>query len=221
VPPTAALPLPLRQGAPVLPGGVQSGARWNYLGKGYELTLAFYQGHNHLPQVDGRLVPGRIELFNRFAPMRMYGGAGAVPLAWFTIKGEGGYFRSSSASADDYVLYVVQVERTIGEWTVVGGYSGEQVTQKKTQLDFAPDRGLARAFLSRVGYTISAERTVAVEAARRQNGEGAWVKAEYTQTLANHWQARASMTLIRGNTNDFLGQYRRNSHAILALRYSF
>jgi hypothetical protein len=62
---------------------------------------------------------------------------------------------------------------------------------------------------------------VSAEAALRQNGEGAWVKAEYTQTLSTNWQARASMTLIRGNTNDFLGQYRRNSHAILGLRYNF
>jgi hypothetical protein len=215
------VPLPLGQGAPELPGGVQTGVRWNYLGKGYEMALAFYEGHNHLPQVDGRFVPGRIELFNRFAPMRMYGGAGAVPLPWFTVKGEGGYFTSTSKNADDYLLYVVQLERTIGEWTIVGGYSGEQVTAKKTQLDFAPDRGLARAFLTRVSYTISAERTVSAEAALRQNGEGAWVKSEYTQTLSTHWQARASVTLIRGNTNDFLGQYRRNSHAILGLRYNF
>jgi hypothetical protein len=221
LPPSLQVPLPLGQGAPELPGGVQTGVRWNYLGKGYEMALAFYEGHNHLPQVDGRFVPGRIELFNRFAPMRMYGGAGAVPLPWFTVKGEGGYFSSTSKNADDYLLYVVQLERTIGEWTVVGGYSGEHVTAKKTQLDFAPDRGLARAFLTRVSYTISAERTVSAEAALRQNGEGAWVKAEYTQTLSTHWQARASMTLIRGNTNDFLGQYRRNSHAILGLRYNF
>ena len=39
--------------------GVQTGARWNYLGRGYEVSLAFYEGHNHLPQVDGRLIPGR------------------------------------------------------------------------------------------------------------------------------------------------------------------
>ena len=215
------IPLPLSQGAPQLPGGVQTGARWNYLGNGYEMALAFYEGHNHLPQVEGRLIPNRIELFNRFAQMRMYGGAGAVPLPWFTVKGEGGYFSSTNKSADNYLLYVVQLERTVGEWTLVGGYSGEHVTQKKTQLDFAPDRGLARAFLMRASYNIDSDRTVSGEAAIRQNGEGAWLKSEYTQTLSTHWQARASFTLIRGGANDFLGQYRRNSHAILAMRYSF
>lgn len=221
IPPDQQVPLPLSQGAPQLPGGVQTGARWNYLGRGYELSLAFYEGHNHLPQVDGRLIPGRIELFNRFAPMRMYGGAGAVPLKWFTVKGEGGYFSSKNTNADNYALYVLQLERTVGEWTLVGGYSGEVVTEKKTRLDFAPDRGLAKAVLTRVSYTIDPQKSIAAEAAIRQNGDGAWLKSEYTQTLSSHWQARASFTLIRGRASDFIGQYRRNSHAILALRYSF
>lgn len=221
LPPTLQIPLPLSQGAPQIPGGVQTGARWNYLGRGYELALAFYEGHNHLPQVDGRVIPGRIELFNWFAQMRMYGGAGAVPLKWFTVKGEGGYFSSTSHNADNYVLYVIQLERTIGEWNIVSGYSGEYVTQKKSQLDFAPDRGLAKAFLTRVSYTIDTEKTISGEAAIRQNGDGTWLKAEYVQTLSNHWQARASFTLIRGAANDFIGQYNCNSHAILALRYSF
>lgn len=213
--------LPIGQGAPRLPGGVQSGARWNYLGHGYELTLAFYEGHNHLPQVDGSVVPNRIELFNRFAHMRMYGAGWAVPLTWFTLKGEAAYFHSKNTNADDYVLYVAQLERTFGEWTLVGGYSGENVTRKKTLFDFAPDRGLARAVLMRLSYNIDTNRTVAGEAAIRQNGDGAWIKGEYTQTLATHWQARASFTLIRGRAGDFIGQYNRNSHAILALRYSF
>lgn len=215
------LPVSLQQGNPQLPGGVQTGARWSYLGPGFDLSLAFYEGHNHLPQVDGRLNGSQIELFNRFAQMRMYGLAAAVPTAWFTIKTEGGYFSSSSRRADNYILYVIQAERTVGEWTLVGGYSGEHVTQRKTQFDFAPDRGLARAFLTRVSYTIDSRRSVYGEAAIRQNGDGAWLKSEYTQTLSKHWQARASATLIRGARHDFLGQYRRNSHAILGLRYSF
>ena len=86
---------------------------------------------------------------------------------------------------------------------------------------FAPDRGLAKAVLTRVSYTIDPQKSLAAEAAIRQNGDGAWLKAEYTQTLSNHWQARASFTLIRGRAQDFIGQYQRNSHAILALRYSF
>lgn len=221
LPPTLQTPFPLGQGAPEIPGGVQTGARWNYLGKGYELALAFYEGHNHLPQVDGRIVPGRVELFNRFAQMRMYGGAGAMPFKWFTLKGEGAYFSSTSRAADNYALYVAQLERTVGEWTMVAGYSGEHVTARKTQLDFAPDRGLAKAILTRVSYTIDAERTVAAEAAIRQNGDGAWLKGEYTQTLSTHWQARVSGTLIRGVPSDFLGQYRRNSHFIFGLRFSW
>ena len=35
------------------------------------------------------------------------------------------------------------------------------------------------------------------------------------------YEVNAAFTLIRGDESDFLGQYRRNSHAMLALRYSF
>ena len=51
-PPGLNFPVWQQQGAPVIPGGVQSGVRWNYLGKGYDLALAFYDGHNHLPIID-------------------------------------------------------------------------------------------------------------------------------------------------------------------------
>jgi hypothetical protein len=48
-----------------------------------------------------------------------------------------------------------------------------------------------------------------------------WVRGEYSQAIGQHWRATAGLTVIRGATTDFLGQYRRNSHASLALRYSF
>lgn len=214
-------PMPITQGAPNIPGGVQVGARWNYLGDGYEMSLAFYDGANHLPVVGGRIIGDGFELYNRFASMRMYGGAGAVPLPWFTIKGEGGYFRTNDSFADSYLLYVIQAERTVGEWIFVGGYAGEHVTERRTLLDFAPDRGLAKAFLGRAAYTIDPSRSLAVETAIRQNGEGLLLKGEYTHTLSTHWQARVSGTLIRGDRNDFIGQYRLNSNFILAMRYSF
>ena len=221
LPPNQLLGPPLKQGAPDLPGGAQAGARWNYLGNGYETTLAYYEGHNHLPQVDGRALPDRVELFNRFATMRMLGGAAALPLKWFTVKGEGGYFSSKSDFADNYLLYVAQLERTVGEWVFVGGYSGENVTRRRNPANFAPDRGLAKAFLFRGSYTIDSRRSAAAEAAIRQNGDGAWLKGEYTHMLSKNWQARVSFSLIRGKSSDFLGQYNRNSHALLAFRYSF
>ena len=55
----------------------------------------------------------------------------------------------------------------------------------------------------------------------RQNGKGVWLKSEYSQALGQHWRATAAFTVIRGAAGDFLGQYRRNSHLTLALRYSF
>ncbi len=48
-----------------------------------------------------------------------------------------------------------------------------------------------------------------------------WAKLEYSQAFGAHWRATAAFTPIRGDESDFLGQYRHNSHAMLALRYSF
>jgi len=119
-------------------------------------------------------------------------------------------------------LYVVQLERQSGEWFFVGGYAGEAITQNGSRAaTFAPDRGLTKTVLGRAGYTIDTNRSVAVETAVRQNGDGLWVKGEYSQAFGQHWRATLNLTLIGGEISDFLGQYRRNSHALFVVRYSF
>ncbi len=206
-----------------LPGRAQFGARFNRNAGPYEFSLVFFDGFHYLPLFEGRLKPPGLEVeFTRFYPsLRLYGGDLAVPLPWFTVKAEGAWFTSRSPGADEYALYVVQLERTVGEWVFVGGYSGEAVTQRRNPSGFAPDRGLADAFLGRASYTLGPRRSIAFEAAVRQSGDGAWLKSEYTHSFGRHWRAVAGFTLIRGEPTDFLGQYRRNSHGLLALRYSF
>jgi hypothetical protein len=205
------------------PGGPQFGARYNHVGAGYEYSLSVFEGFNHLPLLapELRLFPFQINLGRSFPKLRMYGGDAAVPLRWFTIKAEGAWFRSPQKNADEYALYVVQLERQWGEWLFIGGYAGQVVTEERSPLDFAPDRGIARTFLGRASYTIDANRSLAVETAIRQNAEGAYVKVEYSQLFGQHWRTTAGFALLRGDPEDFLGQYRRNSHAILGLRYSF
>jgi hypothetical protein len=159
----------------------------------------------------------------RFYPkMRMVGGDGAVPLQWLTVKGEVAYFMSPDARVEEYVLYVLQLERQAGEWFLVGGYAGEAVTRDAAEpTGFAPDRGLTKTILGRAGYTIDTNRSLAFEAAVRQNGDGAWAKIEYSQAFGQHWRLTAGVNLIGGADDDFLGQYRRNSHATGTVRYSF
>jgi len=222
-------PLPtwveVRERQPQYPPGGQFGARWNHVGRGWEASLSLYEGYNHLPLYEVRPVsaglPVRIEARRFYPKLRMYGADAAVPLGPVTVKGEAALFRSPASQTDEYVLYVVQAERQAGEWLLVGGYAGQTITRAQGPPGFAPDRGLAKAFLGRAAYTIDANRSVAVEGAARQNGKGLWVKIEYSQALAAHWRATAAFTLIRGDQADFLGQYRRNSHFLLALRYSF
>jgi hypothetical protein len=160
-----------------------------------------------------------------------------VPTPWFTIKGEAAYFTSrdepgappadlsrqsgGAAAADDYVLYVVQFERQTGEWVIVAGYAGEVVTAQRSTLTFAPDRGMSRSIVARASYTIDPVRSLAFETAIRQNGAGAYGKVEYSQARGAHWRATVTAVGIGGESDDFLGQYHRNSHVTAALRYSF
>ena len=48
-----------------------------------------------------------------------------------------------------------------------------------------------------------------------------YAKAEYSQAQGQHWRATVTGAAIAGHRDDFLGQYRRNSHVVAALRYSF
>ena len=207
------------------PGGGQAGIRWSRSGSRIETSLCFYEGFNHLPLLDAQIrsiAPPRIDALRYYPKLRLYGGDLVVPTPWFLVKSEAAYFSSpQNGLADEYVLYVVQLERLAGEWVFVGGYAGEAVTTRVSPADFAPDRGLTRAFLMRAGYTFDARRSVSVDAAIRQNGDGVWVRTEYSHLLDSHWRVTGGLTWIHGSPSDFLGRYRRNSHASLTLRYSF
>ena len=208
--------------APSFPGGSQFGARFNHIGSVGEYSLSFYDGHNTLPLFNFQETgPLTVDIERYYPQMRMYGGDAAIPLKGVTVKAEAAYFTSTTKTEDEYALYVVQLERQAGEWFFIGGYAGQVVTEHRSIFDFAPDRGLTSAFLGRAGYTIDTNRSVALQTAIRQNGQGVWAKLEYSEAFGAHWRATAAFTLIRGDESDFLGQYRRNSHAMLALRYSF
>jgi hypothetical protein len=205
------------------PDRSQAGIRFSHAGSRLEYALAFFDGFNHLPNVEilPTLVPGTVALRPSYPALRSYGGDAAVPTPWFTVKVESAYFTSTTARSDEYVLYVIQLERQAGEWTFVGGYAGQHVTQNRALLTFAPDRGLTEAIVGRASYTVDVNRSFAFEAAVRQNLDGEYLKAEYSHTRGGHWRATVSGTLIRGEAGDFIGQYHHNSHVTLALRYSF
>jgi hypothetical protein len=174
-----------------------------------------------LPLFEGTTSTEGIRVQRFFPKLRMFGADAAIPLPWFTVKTEAGWFLSKTPQADEYVLHVWQLERQFGELSLVGGYAGEWVTKRRNPLDFAPDRGLARSFLGRASYTIDPRRSVATEWAVRQDGEGVWTRFEYSQMYRQNWRVIAGFTVVRGDNGDFLGQYRRNSHGFLTLRYTF
>ena len=227
VPPDAA-PIPIVDAGAPLPQGSQAGVRWSHVGAGIEFSLSYFDGFNHLPAIEPGVSPFPLEVVvtRVYPPIRTYGADVAVPTRWFTLKAEAAYFTTSAEPpdtvvTDEYVLYVLQLERQKGEWVFVGGYAGEAVTRSGSSRAFAPDRGLSRAFVARASYTLDPNRSVAFEGAVRQQGEGFYARGEYSQARGQHWRVTAAAVAIGGEADDFLGQYRRNSHATLTLRYSF
>jgi hypothetical protein len=220
----------LPEGIPILdlgsqlPGGPQFGGRWNHIGASNEFSLSYFDGYNYLPLIDGRaaFLPLPTALIQRvYSRIRTYGADAAIPLKPFTVKFESAYFTSPRTNTDEYLIYVLQLERQVGEFFFLGGYAGQVVTRITGSPNFDPERGMTRSVLGRVGYTIDTNRSVSVEAALRQNGRGSLVKTEYTQALGGHWRATVGFVWIRGSADDFLGQFHRNSFATLGLRYSF
>jgi len=214
---------PIRETGANFPERLQSGVRWNHLGKTLEWSFMFYEGYNHLPNFNGRLdvASNTAEVQPWYPQLRLYGGDTAIPLPWLTVKAEAGYFTTISPNSDEYVIYVLQGERQFGELSLVGGYAGEWVTDRRNAFQFSPDRGFARSFLGRASYALGPNRSVTLEYVIRQNGDGLLLRSEYSRLFGQHWRATAGFTAIRGSPDDFLGQYRRNSYASINLRYSF
>jgi hypothetical protein len=204
------------------PGGSQVGARWNHIASGYEYSLSYFRGYNSLPLFNVQFNPTTFSArAQRYYPtLEMYGGDAAWQLPWVTLKGETGYFKTTTPGAQEYILYVIQVERQIKEWSLVGGYAGDVLTNGPANpIQFAPDRGFARSFVGRAALTIDVNRSLAVETAVRANGS--FMRFEYSQMFGQHWRATPGIAWIRGDMTDFLGQYNHNSYASLNVRYSF
>ncbi len=221
--PVAGMVFELSDAEPTFPTRSQAGARWAHMGSGYEYALSFFDGFNHLPNVETRPggAPLALEIVRSYPTLRLYGGDAALPTRWFTAKGEAAYFTSSTVGTDEYVLYVLQLERQTGEWLITGGYAGEVVTKRRITPSFAPDRGMTRTVIARASYTIDPNRSAAIEGAVRQNGDGVYVKGEYSWAHGQHWRTTLTGTILAGTIDDFIGQYRRNSHLMVALRYSY
>jgi hypothetical protein len=175
-----------------------------------------------LPLIRATALPDGVGLQRYYPRLQLYGLDAAVPTRWLNVKGEAAYFTTRGAQTDEYLLYVIQLERQQGEWIFVGGYAGEYLTAPAPdRLQFSPERGFAKSFLGTAQYTINPVSNLAISGVARQNGDGTWLRFEYSRTYGRHWRATAGLTWIRGDAADFLGQYHRNSYASLALRYSF
>lgn len=221
VPPVSVL-LPLENAESEFPDGSQVGARWRHTGSRVELAVSVFDGFNHLPDIQLRTQPDAIEVLRVYPAIRMYGGDVAVPTPWVTLKGESAWIESTSGTSDDYVLYVIEIERQAGEWLLDVGYAGEVVRASRVPVVFSPERGMARSVIGRALFTAGASgRRVLMEGAVRQDGSGFFARVEFSESLGQYWRLTLTGVGLGGDPDDFLGQYHRNSHGSVALRVSF
>ena len=198
------------------PGRSSFGARWNHVGAGYEVSASFYDGFNSLPLFQAAAGTD----FRRIYPaLRLYGADAAVPLPWFTVKAEAAYYTSPDKQQDEYVIYVIQFERQIKEFSIVAGYAGDAVTSYTPGLQFSPELGFARAILAHAQYTIDSTRSVATDAAIRQNGQGSWLRtslfAKHRPTLARNHRIRLDSRRSLGFPGPIPSQLLRAAHPAL------
>ncbi|MGC4081777.1 MAG: hypothetical protein QM736_06640 [Vicinamibacterales bacterium] len=226
----AALPLVDNGGLP--PDRSQQGVRWRHVGDRFESALSFFNGVNHLPNFEtvitsvplgasGTLAPTRIDVSRIYPKLRTYGVDFAIPTSVVNVKAEAAFFISPEQSNDDYLLYVIELERQSGNWLFDAGYAGEVVTERREIFSFNPERGLAKSIVGRAAYTGDPRHSVAVEGAVRQDGGGVYIKGEFSEAIGAHWRVTATGIGIRGHDDDFIGQFRRNSSGTLGLRFSF
>jgi hypothetical protein len=205
------------------PGGPQYGARWRHVGSRLEFSASFFKGFNHLALLDVTVPATRDAAFigRRHAAIRAWGADAVAPLPGVTMKAETTWQQATAKDADDYGLWVVQAERQQADWLLIGGYVGEWVSAERGALSFAPDRGLARSVIGRVSRALEGNRSFFVEVVARQNAGGLYAKAEYSHGIASQWRVALQAQLIRGQVDDFLGQYRLNSWTGARTRFNF
>jgi hypothetical protein len=70
-------------------------------------------------------------------------------------------------------------------------------------------------------FTGASGRRALIEGAVRQDGDGFYVRGELSESLGQYWRLTLTGVGLGGDPDDFLGQYRENSHVSAALRASF
>jgi hypothetical protein len=191
-----------------IPDGPQYGFRWSRIGL-VEFSAAYYHGFNDVP------------LFGLTYPkVRMIGGDAAVPLRWLTIKTEAGYFHfpndsllsASGIQLDDYVQYVIQLERQTGEWFLIGGYAGEFQTRRgNLPILFNPSRGIGRIvpWTRRLHHWSGSQcfRGIFGAAGRQRRVDKSGILSGIRTTLARYYQfyfdSRSSHGFYRAISSKF------------------
>jgi hypothetical protein len=100
--PDEARTLPIEDAGSQIPDKQQYGLRWRHTGTKLETAVSYFDGVNHLPNIDAAVLPnGTLQLTRLFPRIRMIGGDVAVPTSWLTWKFETAYVTAPTQETEE------------------------------------------------------------------------------------------------------------------------
>jgi hypothetical protein len=210
-------------------GNGQWGVRWNQLVPRAEFSLSYFDGFDDLAFFRSSILAiepaprpqALISLSREYYRVRVAGADFASELGPVGIRGELGYFDQTDPANLDHLLFVVGVDRSLGDWFVVVQYAGQKVSGPVPKGPVFPDLGLRSTMLWRIERTLGPSTTFEIRGALRLLDGDFLIQPLYSVALANNWRLSVGATFFGGPEDGYLGQFRDNSHLTVQLRYTF
>ena len=195
-----------RYSARAIPARAQFGVRWNHVGRGFEHLAVVLRGLQPPAAASSVGRRRRSASNDSTRACACIGGDAAMPLRWFTVKGEVGLLHFSHA-AGRRVRAVRRAgssgRRASGRWWAAMRASTSPGAAPCSA--FSPDRGLTRAFLGARLLHHRRQPQPGVRSRRAPERRRRWFEAEYSQAFGQHWRATARLHADPGRSDRLPG----------------
>ncbi|MBI4893530.1 MAG: hypothetical protein HY821_23110 [Acidobacteria bacterium] len=205
------------------PGGPQFGVRYHGIRRGIEYSGAYFEGFQNLPSLISRVLYLQKVWEYKAAYPRIRVAGGDVSAAWrgMVWKAEGAYSWTPTQITDDFISFVVQVERVREKWQMVAGYTGLHKTVDRITPYVAIDQAFTKAFAGRFGWAPKPNNNFTAEYWLQRNCRAFIGRFLYSREIAPSLRFTGGYIWITGAKDETVGRYSINSYATLQLRYSF
>ncbi len=189
-----------------------------------DLSFIWYDGINDAPvsrrEADGSVTP----VFNKISVLGANVAFNTGKIGW---RGEVGYHMTDGGRADDFVQYVIGVDRTFADVLVdhdlyvLLQYVGLEVTAKAQAPRFG---GISQAFTNTaIGlfrYEFSEDTELELRATVNLDEWDHLIEVQFSRKFSDALELVIGGTVLGGEANTFFGQFDENDHVFLRLTYT-